>query len=214
MSLPRARILRAEDITHAAPLFGPGPSASQRRRIAREAIEAQLQAERTVREAQERADAIVAHARDEALAAGADALREVRAEADASLAARWVALREAEGRRFERESDRVLPLAVALAERLVGAALELHPDRIAALAAAVLAEARGARRAVIDAHPADAAALEQHLGGALDPHAYEIRRDDRLARGALRLHTDLGTIDAQLAPRLERLADALRDALR
>jgi flagellar biosynthesis/type III secretory pathway protein FliH len=183
--------------------------------VAREVIEAQLQAERITRDAQERADAIVEHAQQQALAAGAEAVREARAEADAELAARWATLRETESRRLAHEADRILPIAIALAERLLGAALELHPERVASLAAAVLAEARGARRAVIDAHPADAAALEHHLGaGGLDARSYEIRRDDSLARGALRLHTDLGIIDAQLAPRLERLADALRDAFR
>jgi flagellar biosynthesis/type III secretory pathway protein FliH len=214
VTIPRARILRNEDVTR-APLLAPGPSAPQRRRVAREILEAQLEAERIGRDAHERAEMIVAAARQEALGARIEAEREARADADAALIARWAALREAEGRRLATEADRILPVAIALAERLVGAALELHPERIASLAAAVLAEARGARRAVIDAHPADAAVLERHLGAAgMDPQCHEIRRDDSLARGALRLHTDLGIIDAQLAPRLERLADALRDAFR
>ena len=41
----------------------------------------------------------------------------------------------------------------------------------------------------------------------------EIREDPALGRGELRLQTDLGNIDARLAPRFERLAAALRDAL-
>jgi flagellar biosynthesis/type III secretory pathway protein FliH len=41
-----------------------------------------------------------------------------------------------------------------------------------------------------------------------------VRSDAALARGELRLHTDLGTIDARLAPRFERLAAALRDAIK
>jgi len=47
----------------------------------------------------------------------------------------------------------------------------------------------------------------------LDVQSIEIREDPSLARGELRLQTDLGTIDARLAPRFERLAAALRDAL-
>jgi flagellar biosynthesis/type III secretory pathway protein FliH len=47
----------------------------------------------------------------------------------------------------------------------------------------------------------------------LDVQPVEVRDDAALSRGELRLHTDLGTIDARIAPRLERLADALRDAL-
>jgi type III secretion protein L len=158
---------------------------------------------------------MVREAREAAHAAAEGATREACAEADAQLAARWIALREAEHRQAGGESERVIALAVALAERLVGATLELHPARIASLAAAVLAEARGARRAVVEAHPADADALRAQLGTAgLQTHSLEIRTDEALARGALRLHTDVGIIDAQLAPRLERLAEALRDALR
>jgi flagellar biosynthesis/type III secretory pathway protein FliH len=41
-----------------------------------------------------------------------------------------------------------------------------------------------------------------------------VRGDVALARGELRLHTDLGTIDARFAPRFERLAAALRDAFK
>jgi flagellar biosynthesis/type III secretory pathway protein FliH len=183
--------------------------------VAREELEARLHSERIVQDAREQASAIVARAKEEGHAAAAEATRLARLEVDAQLAARWIALREAEGRRIESDAERIVPIAVALAERLLGASLELHPDRIARLAAVVLSEARGARRAIVEAHPDDADALREQLGTAgLDAHALEIRSDVSLARGALRLHTDVGTIDAQLAPRLERLADALRDALR
>jgi flagellar biosynthesis/type III secretory pathway protein FliH len=215
MSLPRARVVRAEEATRAVPLLSPGPSDAQRRRIAREELEARLTSERLVEEARARAEAIVARAREEAVAAGLHAAREAREAAHAELAARWLALRTAESRSLERDEERVVAVAVALAERLLGVALELEPARVADLARTVLAEARGARRAVIDAHPLDADALRRHLTTAgLGVETLEVRQDEALARGALRLHTDVGIIDAQLSPRLERLAAALRDALR
>jgi flagellar biosynthesis/type III secretory pathway protein FliH len=214
MSLPRARVVRAEDATRAAPLLAPGPSDTQRRRIAREEIEARLASERIVDEARAAAEALVARAKEEAVAAGAKAAREAQESANAELAARWLALRAAEGPALEREKERIVAVAVALAERLLDAALELDPARIADLARAVLAEARGARRAVIHAHPLDVDALRRHLTTAgLGVQTVEVRADEALARGALRLHTDVGIIDAQLSPRLERLAAALRDAL-
>ena len=62
-------------------------------------------------------------------------------------------------------------------------------------------EARGARRAVVQAHPLDAVELLQRLTtNGLELQSIEIRGDDALARGELRLHTDVGTIDARLAP--------------
>jgi flagellar biosynthesis/type III secretory pathway protein FliH len=215
VTAPRARIVRAHEATRGKPVLAPGPGPAQTRRIARAVLEARLEAERVVQEATAQAEAILASARQQALAAGEEAARQSRAEADAQLAARWIALRAAEGRRLQDDAERVIPVAVALAERLVGGTLELAPERIAAIAAGVLAEARGARRAVITAHPLDAEALRRHLTApGLDAQTLEIQTDEGLARGALRLHTDVGIIDAQLTPRLERLADAIRDALR
>jgi len=210
-----ACVLRGKEAAAARPLLAPGPGAGQLRRIAREGLEARLEAERLVQEARERAGAIVAEAREVAGVEREEAARAAREEADTQLAARWLALRAAESRALGGDVDRVVTLARLLAERLVGASLALDPARIATLAAGVLAEARGARRAVLEANPLDAAALRGHLASAgLDPLGVEIRDDGALARGALRLHTDVGIIDAQLAPRLERLAEALRDALR
>jgi flagellar biosynthesis/type III secretory pathway protein FliH len=199
----------------AKPLFAPGPSPAQSRRIARDEVQARFAAERILREARAEAEAIVLRAREEARGLAVDARQQADAEADARLTARWVALRDEEARRIESEAGRVVPIAVALAERLVGAALELEPGRIAPLVASVLAEARSVRRATIRANPADAEALSRHFTAlGLDPAFVDLRPDASLARGSLLLHTDLGVIDARLPLRLERLAEVLRDALR
>lgn len=214
MTLPRARVVRASDAATVAPILAPAAGTQQRRRIAREEVEAHLAAERILAQAREEADALVARAREEAARETADAARAAGEEARASVVAEWATVLEKERAKLEHDVDRVITVAVALAERLLGAALELDPARIASLARGVVAEARGARRARVEAHPVDARALREHLAGAgLDPQAFDVREDESLARGALRLHTDLGVIDAQLAPRLERLAAALRDAL-
>jgi flagellar biosynthesis/type III secretory pathway protein FliH len=214
VSPPRVRIVRADAAATVAPLLAPGPSPALHRRIAREEMEARLAAERVEQDARARADAIVADAHARAVPLAEEARAAAREEAQAQGAAQWLLLRQKEGARIDASEPRAIELAVILAERLLGTALELEPARIASLAHGVLAEARGARRATIDAHPVDAAALREHLQTAgLDPRSVDVRDDPALARGALRLHTDVGIIDAQLAPRLERLAAALRDAL-
>ena len=168
-----------------------------------------------MREARARAEELLVEARAAASRAVATATTAAREAHDADMAARWVALRAAEQRRFERDTEPVVPIAVALAERLLGAALDLDPARIAPLARVVIAEAQGTRRAVIDAHPADAATLADLLTAeAIDLESLAIHPDEALARGELRLHTEMGTIDARLHPRFEQLASALRDALR
>jgi flagellar assembly protein FliH len=219
---PRARVIRAGDASAAGaldPVVSVGSTNAVRaawRRITREELEGRERAEATLRAARAEAEATLAHARAEAASAAATALAEVRQEAHAELTARWVALRAEEHKRVEAGRDTVIALGVALAERLLGASLQLDPSGIVEIARGVLVEARGARRARIDAHPLDAAILREKLAAVpgLDVQTVEVRDDAALARGELRLHTDVGTIDARLAPRFERLAAALRDAVR
>ncbi len=211
----RARIIPAEGASGAQPWLEPGVSDRTRRRIAREEAEARLAAERIVNDARIEADALVAEAQTLATSAAAAASNEARQEAHAELAARWLALREAEHGAIACAGERIIPIAVVLAERLLGASLALEPSRIVDLARTVIDETRGARRAVVEAHPLDVNELKQRLTtNGLELQSIEVRGDEALARGELRLHTDVGTIDARLAPRFERLAAALRDALK
>jgi flagellar assembly protein FliH len=208
------RVVHAANAADAKPLLAAGPGKAHWRRIARSEVLGRLEAEHIVQKAHAEAESRLSRAREEAANAASVAETEAREQAHAELAARWLALRAGEQKRIGGDADQLIALAVALSERLLGAALELDPRRIAELARAVIAEARGARRAVIDAHPLDSAALREHLTlEGLDVQTVEVRDDAALARGELRLHTDVGTIDARLAPRFERLAAALRDAL-
>jgi flagellar biosynthesis/type III secretory pathway protein FliH len=213
MTTPRARIVRGPRVD-GAPLLSPAVAPSRQRRIVREELEARLSADRIVEAARARAEELTARARERAVRDGEELARVAREEGEARGLARWIRLHEEEMARLESAQESVIGLAVVLAERLLGAALELRPERIADLARAALAEARGARRVVLHAHPLDSEALRRHLqAAAVGAQAVEVRDDAGLARGALRLQTEVGTIDAQLSPRLERLAAALRDAL-
>lgn len=216
MTLGRARIVRASPaVERAEPLVGLAPSAGQRRRIARDELEARLAAEAVLREARVEAERLVRQARDRAALEAAEISREAREREEARLGAAWIALRVAEQDRLRRDADRVVATAVALAERLLGAALEMDPSRIRDLAQTAVAEAKGARHIVIEANPKDAESLLRSLAAVgADGSVVDVRPSDALARGDLRLQTDVGTIDANLAPRLERLAAALRDAIK
>jgi flagellar biosynthesis/type III secretory pathway protein FliH len=188
-----------------------------KRRIAKEAVEASLLARRILEAARAEATEMLRKAREEATRARADAAREARENEVAKLAAGFLALRIADERRAERDLDRAIGLACVLAERLLGEALTSDPTRVMALARQALSEASGAHRALIEASPLDAETLRSHVldlrsgEGSFD--AVDIRVDPLLSRGSLRIHTNLGNLDAQLTPQLERLAKALRDAL-
>lgn len=186
----------------AAVLASASPAAAARvRRIAAEILDARAEAARILAEARQRADAAVAAA-----------VAAAREEEVAKLAAGFLALRDEDARRAERDVDRVIELAVILAERLIGEALRVEPARIAELAAAAIHEARSARRVRIDASPDDVAALEEALG-AIGQSA-DVRPDPTLDRGSLVVHSDLARVDAHLRPQLTRLAEALREVLR
>src|SRR5215472_4052664 len=113
----RARIVRAPLSDGKAPLFPLGPSATHMRRIAREELESRLAAERIVQEARSQAEAIVSRAREEAGEAAAEIAREAREQAEARTAAQWLALKQGESARLERNGDQIVAAAVALAER-------------------------------------------------------------------------------------------------
>jgi flagellar biosynthesis/type III secretory pathway protein FliH len=218
-TLPRVRIVRGTG----AMSDGQAPAPLRReadawtcspRRVAREELHARLSSDRILDEARSEATAIVEAARNEGARAADVLIREATARAEAAVSARLLALREAEGARLERDRARLIAVAVLLAERLLGAALELDPTRVAGLARTAIAEARGARRIVVDAHPLDVGVLRTQLASSgIGVQSVEVREDPALARGDLRITTDVGAIDAKLSPRLERLAAALHDAL-
>jgi flagellar assembly protein FliH len=216
-SLRRGRIVRGEGIARAAPLLRPGLGEEQRVKITREEVEAHQNADRILHLALTRSESILASARADAERVATEAARQAAEGEQARLAAAWFALREREERAAARELDRTITLATVLAERILGRAIELNPALIGSIAREALAEARGARRMRIEAHPLDADALRAQLGGVglggAEGVAIEVIANAELARGSLRVHTELGTLDARLHPRLERLAAALRDVV-
>jgi flagellar assembly protein FliH len=216
----RGRILPAGEIpSGTTPARGVVAAAARKsdgaRRVAKPIVDASIAARQITDQARREAADLLNQARAGAAEEIQRAKDEARDAELARLAGGFLALRVREEQRLESDLDRVVALAVMLAERLVSGAVEADPARILAMAQASLAEARGARRAVIEAHPLDAETLAiniERLG--LPKEALDVRTNSELARGELCLHTDLGTLDARLKPQLERLAAALRDALR
>jgi type III secretion protein L len=217
----RGRIIRREDAgdaSGATHILRPGPSGAQRTRLASEEATAHQNADRIVNDALTKARALIDDAREEAARTAKETLARAAEAEQTRLAAAWLALRSAEEDRAARDLDHAIQLARLLAERLIGYAVVADANVVAALAKEALAEARGSRSIAVEAHPLDAASLRATLAegglGALQGVAIEIKESDALARGSLCVHTDLGTLDARLHPRLERLAAALRDALK
>lgn len=214
VTLTRGRIVRSGETGSMEAVTLPRPPRTFGRRVSREVVEASERAKQILADAEARANTLL-----EAAARGAGDVRiraemEGRAEGVALVAATALRLAANEAAFDERSLDRSIELAKILAERMLGRALELDPTVASSLARQALTEARGARRVRIFAHPEDAAAIEKERGSlGLPENAVVIFSDADRQRGDLRLETEIGVLDAALAPGLERLAKKLREAM-
>ena len=216
MTLVKGRVVRASASLDAKPVALSGAAGDPYGRLVqRAAAEAAGEAANRLARAEQAARALLDQAEQTARSLCDQARREGRQEGAAELVAAWIKLRTEENARDERDLDRTVELARAMAERIVGETLALEPAKIAVMARQTLAAARQARQIVLVAHPEDAAALRAHLGSlGLEQAPLEIHADETRTRGSLLLETDLGIIDADLTIQLDRLARSLRDGLR
>ena len=214
MTLSRGRVIPASELGEAVPVHGQRRGLPRGRVEPREVVDAAERGRSIVAAAEKQAATILEQAEREAAQVRLRAEEEGRAEAAAQVASRALALADLEARADARQLDRSVDLARILAERLLGEQLAIDPGRVVALARQALAEAHGARSVTIVAHPEDVAVLERSLDAlGLDPGTTRIQADGSRARGNLRLETDIGVLDAELGPQLERLALKLRQTL-
>lgn len=216
----RGRIISAEAAVSADKVGGPAAApapiatpARPARAVSRAVVEASDEAARIVSQASVKAREILDKAERRAAEIKLRAETEARAEAVAKLASHALALASHEAQADERSLDRAVALARLLAERLLGAQLAVAPEQITLLAKQALSEARGARRVSIIAHPDDAKLLEGTLPTLGIAEIVKVVASDARKRGSLRIETDIGVLDAELAPQLDRLALRLRETL-
>jgi len=215
--MARGQVLTREQAESAQPLRRqalPERGLPFGRVVPRALVDASAEARRLLAQARVEAQTLVAKAERRAADLKLLAEAEARAEASAKLAAHALSLATHEAKADERGLERTVSLARLLAERLLGASLAIAPEQVVSLAQQALSEARGARRLSIVAHPEDAKLLLQSLpslGVAIE--TVRVVSDDARARGSLRIETDIGVLDADLAPQLDRLALRLRETL-
>lgn len=215
--MAKGRVLSRQQAAEATPLRRqalPERGLPFGRVVPKTLVDASAEATQLLAKARVEAQTLIAAAERRAADLKLLAEAEARAEASAKLAAHALALATHEAKADERGLERTVSLARLLAERLLGASLAVAPDQVVALARQALAEARGARRLAIVAHPEDAKLLSQalpSLGVAVE--TLRVMPDGSRQRGSLRIETDIGVLDADLAPQLDRLALRLRETL-
>lgn len=184
----------------------------QHRIISAEVVAAHEEAQRLLMQAQRAAAQIVEEARAEAEQVHAQREREAAARAEAELAARYLRLRQEQQGWLQEQQGLVIEIARALSERLLGRALALDPSMVVDLAREALRSVARARRVALFVHPDDEQPLRAQLGElGLSASVLEVHVDSSRPRGSLLADTDVGSIDARIAPQLDRLVAALAD---
>lgn len=161
-------------------------------------------------------------ARAEGFAVGhADGLAQGRAELEAAARALHQAAAELATRRdalCEVVEPAAISLALASAEQVVGAALEIRPELVLEATRGALRRLAERDRVTVLVNPEDLDRLRAHapelveeLGGI---GSLEIQAERRIAPGGVIVQTPEGDVDARLDTRLARLGDVVRDALR
>jgi flagellar assembly protein FliH len=183
---------------------------------------------RRLAEASAEASAIRELARAEGAAEG---LREGRAAGRAQVDAAARALDRAlvELRRvgeqhacaLEREA---VELALALAAKILGGALQAQPERVLDVLAGALRRVGDRRRVTILVNPADLALVREALDDASSELAgrtraagveqYELQADRRVDAGGVVVRTRESEVDASVLTQLDRAREVVRDELR
>lgn len=175
--------------------------------LPRALADAQAEAAACLASARAEAASILAEAHGSAQAHRDEAAREglARGKADAASAI-LEAARTKDALLANAERD-VLEIALAAAGKIVEAHVAVGPHEVLALVKSTLERARRARSVVLTLHPDDAASLAT-LSDAL-PANVHVEVDPQLVRGDCLVKSELGSVDARIATKL----DAVRAAL-
>jgi flagellar assembly protein FliH len=171
-----------------------------------------------VAEAQQRAVEIEAEARAAGEAAGYQAglarAAEELAEPRAAFAAAIAGVSELRDEVAAATERHAVELALAIAERIVGAAIEVDPTVVCEVVQGALRRVVERDRLVVDVNPDDVEIVREWIGQSeVGSAAVEIRAERRVGRGGAVVRTVEGEIDARIPEQLDRARGVLRDAL-
>jgi len=179
---------------------------------------AEVRAAQIVAQARAEAAAIAQAAQDEGhargLAAGLDEARAELAPAADALAEALRGVGAAQDALAASLERRAVELAIAIAEKILGAVLELEPRRIEGVVTGALRRSASRDRVVLEINPADVEVVEAVVGEvarAVGVGELEVRPERRVVRGGCVVRTEEGDVDAQIAEQLARAREVLLD---
>lgn len=162
----------------------------------------QQRAVEALEHANQQRDAIIAEAREagrqEGLAQVTELLLKAKTEAGALVTG------------AERE---IVKLALAMAEKIIGRALETNPETILHVAAQAIESFRQQRELVLRVNPQDVELLRNSRKRLMEmlcrTKDIQVREDPEVSSGGCIIETEVGTVDAQLRTQLQMLEQAL-----
>ena len=128
------------------------------------------------------------------------------AQSIADLASARQAVRE------ETAAD-LVRLSIAIASRILHREITLDPDAIHGLLKAAFDKTRSREVTRIFVHPLHESAVRRFVEQAANPAPIEIVADPRLERGAIRIETSRGLLDASIDTQLREIERGLADRL-
>jgi flagellar assembly protein FliH len=184
-------------------------------------VQSTAQREALVTSALANADAVTEEARarglEEGLAAGLAAAQLQLAPAHDALIAACTAVERAGEDVVTHVEQRAVELALVLAEKILGTALELDPALVGSVVTGALRRVVSHERIEIDVNPEDAelvrAALASDENEASSSRRIDVIGERRVPRGGCVVRTVDGEIDARIEKQLERAAALLRETV-
>ncbi len=186
-----------------------GPAALS---LSRQVFSSALDGQQLLARARQRAEAVLA----ELEAQRAEALAEARQagyQEGLAQAAEVLVRARAEARQLRKTAEqRLVRLAVRIAERILDAQLRLEPEYVVSVARKTMEQVSWCRKLVFRVHPEDLAFLERHRQSLLAQAGeadVEFVADGEVCRGGCILETEVGRIDATLDSQLRAVEQAL-----
>ncbi len=164
--------------------------------------------------AEERRQALE-EARDESFAAGLAAGREEVGPAVEALGAAVRELGAERERTAAAAEEAAAELALQVAEKVLGAALEVRPELVVEVTRGALRRLSEPVEATLLVNPDDAERVRDALGDLSAEHGAEltVRAERRVDPGGCVVRTGAGEVDARIGAQLDRAAEIVREGL-
>jgi flagellar assembly protein FliH len=163
----------------------------------------------------EEREAAIETAREEGFVAGLAAGREEVRPTAAALAAAVVELQGERASAAGAAEEAAAELALQVAEKVLGAAIELRPELLLEVTRGALRRLSEPVEATLLVNPEDAERARAAVAELSAEHGAElsVREERRVERGGCVVRTRAGEVDARLSSQLERAGEIVREAL-